>query len=160
MRMALDAHPNLIVLQTFSKAWASAGVRLGMAFASAEIVALFNKVKYPYNVNLLTQEFALRHLSQIAEVEQWVASILSERTRLTAALTALPQVEHIFASDANFVLVRVADADAIYSHLQAMGIIVRNRNKVEKCAGCLRITVGTPEENDAVINGIKCYDTK
>lgn len=160
MRMALDAHPNLIVLQTFSKAWGSAGVRLGMAFASAEIVALFNKVKYPYNVNLLTQEFALRHLSQIAEVEQWVASILSERTRLTAALTALPQVEHIFASDANFVLVRVADADAIYSHLQAMGIIVRNRNKVEKCAGCLRITVGTPEENDAVINGIKCYDTK
>ena len=160
MRTRLEQYPNLIVLQTFSKAWGSAGVRLGMAFASEEIVALFNKVKYPYNVNLLTQEYALRHLDRMAEVEQWISDILRERSRLTAALEVLPQVEHIFASDANFVLVRVTDADGIYRHLQRQGIIVRNRNRVEKCVGCLRITVGTPEENNAVINGIKSYDNE
>ncbi|MGM9868198.1 MAG: histidinol-phosphate transaminase, partial [Sodaliphilus sp.] len=158
MRTRLEQYPNLIVLQTFSKAWGSAGVRLGMAFASEEIVSLFNNVKYPYNVNVLTQEYALRHLERMEEVEQWVDTILSERSRLIAALEALPQVEHIFASDANFVLVRVTDADGIYRHLQGQGIIVRNRNRVEKCMGCLRITVGTPEENNAVINGIKNYD--
>lgn len=160
MLTRLDVYPNLIVLQTFSKAWGSAGVRLGMAMASEKIVSLFNKVKYPYNVNVLTQEYALRHIDRMPEVEQWINSILSERSRLIAALDALPQVVHIFASDANFVLVLVVDADGIYTHLQQQGIIVRNRNKVEKCLGCLRITVGTPEENNAVINGIKSYDIK
>lgn len=160
MRFSLDRYPNLLVMQTFSKAWGSAGVRLGMAFASKEIIALFNKVKYPYNVNLLTQQFALSHMQRLDEVQQWVSTLLAERTRLIERLQELPQVQKVHATDANFVLVRVTDADAIYRHLQAQGIIVRNRNKVEQCLGCLRITVGTADENNAVINGIKSYGTK
>lgn len=160
MRFSLDRFPNLLVMQTFSKAWGSAGVRLGMAFASKEIIALFNKVKYPYNVNLLTQQFALSHMQRLDEVQQWVSTLLAERTRLIERLQELPQVLKVHATDANFVLVRVTDADAIYRHLQAQGIIVRNRNKVEQCLGCLRITVGTADENNAVINGIKSYGTK
>ena len=160
MRFMLDRYPNLLVMQTFSKAWGSAGVRLGMAFASEEIIALFNKVKYPYNVNMLTQQFALKHMDRLGEVQQWIETLLSERTRLIKGLNELEQVEKVFATDANFVLVRVVNADAIYSHLQAQGIIVRNRNKVEKCLGCLRITVGTESENNAVINGIKSYGTE
>lgn len=156
----LARYPNLLVMQTFSKAWGSAGVRLGMAFASEEIIALFNKVKYPYNVNMLTQQFALKHMDRLGEVQQWIETLLSERTRLIKSLNELEQVEQVFATDANFVLVRVVNADAIYSHLQAQGIIVRNRNKVEKCLGCLRITVGTESENNAVINGIKSYGTE
>lgn len=160
MRFMFDRYPNLLVMQTFSKAWGSAGVRLGMAFASEEIIALFNKVKYPYNVNMLTQQFALKHMDRLDEVQQWIETLLSERTRLIQSLNELEQVKKVFATDANFVLVRVVDADAIYSHLQAQGIIVRNRNKVEKCLGCLRITVGTESENNAVINGIKSYGTE
>lgn len=160
MRFSLDRYPNLLVMQTFSKAWGSAGVRLGMAFASKEIITLFNKVKYPYNVNLLTQQFALSHMQRLDEVQQWVSTLLAERTRLIERLQELPQVQKVHATDANFVLVRVTDADAIYRHLQAQGIIVRNRNKVEQCLGCLRITVGTADENNAVINGIKSYGTK
>lgn len=160
MRFMLDRYPNLLVMQTFSKAWGSAGVRLGMAFASEEIIALFNKVKYPYNVNMLTQQFALKHMDRLGEVQQWIETLLSERTRLIKSLNELEQVEKVFATDANFVLVRAVNADAIYSHLQAQGIIVRNRNKVEKCLGCLRITVGTESENNAVINGIKSYGTE
>ncbi|MDO4971618.1 MAG: histidinol-phosphate transaminase [Bacteroidales bacterium] len=160
MRFMLDRYPNLLVMQTFSKAWGSAGVRLGMAFASEAIITLFNKVKYPYNVNMLTQQFALKHMDRLDEVQQWIETLLSERTRLIQSLNELEQVKKVFATDANFVLVRVVDADAIYSHLQAQGIIVRNRNKVEKCLGCLRITVGTESENNAVINGIKSYGTK
>ena len=160
MRFMLARYPNLLVMQTFSKAWGSAGVRLGMAFASEEIIALFNKVKYPYNVNMLTQQFALKHMDRLGEVQQWIETLLSERTRLIKSLNELEQVEQVFATDANFVLVRVVNADAIYSHLQAQGIIVRNRNKVEKCLGCLRITVGTESENNAVINGIKSYGTE
>lgn len=160
MRFQLDRYPNLLVMQTFSKAWGSAGVRLGMAFASEAIITLFNKVKYPYNVNMLTQQFALKHMDRLDEVQQWIETLLSERTRLIQSLNELEQVKKVFATDANFVLVRVVDADAIYSHLQAQGIIVRNRNKVEKCLGCLRITVGTESENNAVINGIKSYGTE
>lgn len=160
MRFQLDRYPNLLVMQTFSKAWGSAGVRLGMAFASEAIITLFNKVKYPYNVNMLTQQFALKHMDRLGEVQQWIETLLNERTRLIKSLNELEQVEKVFATDANFVLVRVVNADAIYSHLQAQGIIVRNRNKVEKCLGCLRITVGTESENNAVINGIKSYGTE
>lgn len=160
MRLSLDNHPNLLVMQTFSKAWGCASVRLGMAFASEAIISLFNKVKYPYNVNLLTQQFALRQLDRLDEMQKWVSTLLSERTRLIQNLRELPQVVKIFHTDANFVLARVTDADGIYSHLQQQGIIVRNRNKVEKCLGCLRITVGNEEENNALINGIKSYGAK
>lgn len=160
MRFSLDSYPNLLVMQTFSKAWACAGVRLGMAFASEAIISLFNKVKYPYNVNLLTQQFALRHLDRIDEVKQWVSTLISERERLVERLKELPQVVKVYHTDANFALVRVTNADAIYRHLQQQGIIVRNRNKVEKCLGCLRITVGNENENNALINGIKSYGAK
>lgn len=157
MRFKLAAHPNLIVLQTMSKAWGSAAVRLGMAFASEQVIALFNKVKYPYNVNLLTQQYALKQLDRQAEVQQWVQTTLAERGRLISALQTLPQVVRTYPTDANFVLVRTVDADGIYRHLCDQGIVVRNRNRVAKCLGCLRITVGTPQENDAVLSGISSY---
>lgn len=153
----LSQLPNLIVLQTFSKAWGSAGVRLGMAFASPRIIAVFNKVKYPYNVNLLTQRYALGLLDKADEVKQWVGTLLRERSSLTESLAGIPVVQHIFSSDANFVLVKVTDADALYNHLKDCGIIVRNRNRVEKCLGCLRITVGNHDENIQLINAINEY---
>ncbi len=157
MRFKLRDYPNLLVMQTFSKAWGSAGVRLGMAFASKQIIDLFNKVKYPYNVNLLTQRYALEHLEKIEQTKAWTSTILAERSRLIAALEQLPQVVTTYPTDANFVLVKTIDADGIYNYLRDHGIIVRNRSRVEKCLGCLRITVGTSQENDAVINAIKQY---
>lgn len=157
LRFKIGEHPNLLVMQTFSKAWASAGVRLGIAYASQEIIGLFNKVKYPYNVNVLTQRYALEHMQHIDEIEAQVADILSERYYLIGQLEGLEQVIDTYPTDANFVLTRVTDADGIYQHLCRQGIVVRNRNRVAKCLGCLRITVGTREENDAVVAGIKSF---
>lgn len=157
MLSRLNALPNLIVMQTLSKAWGSAAVRMGIAFASQEIIDIFNKVKYPYNINLLTQQYAADRLKCHAEVREWVELLLANRKALTEALDSLECVEKIFPSDANFVLVRVADADAIYDYLRRRGIIVRNRNRVEKCLGCLRITVGTAEENESLINALNDY---
>lgn len=153
----LAATPNLIVMQTLSKAWGSAAVRLGIAFASQEIIDIFNKVKYPYNVNLLTQRYAVDILKRHTEVTAWVDRLKENRTTLIAALSGLPCVCHIYPTDANFVLVRVTDADAIYDFLRSRGIIVRNRNRVEKCLGCLRITVGTADENATLINNLLDY---
>ena len=153
----LAATPNLIVMQTLSKAWGSAAVRLGIAFASQEIIDIFNKVKYPYNVNLLTQRYAVDILKRHTEVTAWVDRLKENRTALIAALSGLPCVCHIYPTDANFVLVRVTDADAIYDFLRSRGIIVRNRNRVEKCLGCLRITVGTADENATLINTLLDY---
>ena len=150
----LDSYPNLIVLQTFSKAWGSAAVRLGMAFAAPEIVALMNKVKYPYNVNRLTQDYALRMLDDAENKDEWVKILLQERTKLQSQLSELPSVEHIYPTDANFLLVKVSDANAIYGHLVEAGVIVRNRNNVSLCGNCLRITVGTPLENDSLIQAM------
>lgn len=151
----LKKFPNLIILQTLSKAWGAAGIRLGMAFASPEIVAILNKIKYPYNVNMLTQEHALEILNSEQEMMNQLRSIMSERIRLQAALMDIPMVEKMYPTDANFILVKVGKADSIYNRLVRKGVIVRNRNKVSLCKGCLRITVGTPEENDALINGLK-----
>lgn len=153
----LDEFPNLIVLQTLSKAWGSAAVRLGIAYASAEIIELFNRVKYPYNISELIQRYAIDRLGQADEVHRQVATALELRSKLISDLEALPQVLHVFPSDANFVLVRVSDADGIYNSLLAEGIIVRNRSHLDGCKGCLRITVGTEAENDAVIKGIAKY---
>ncbi len=150
----LDAYPNLVVLQTFSKAWGLAGIRLGMAFASEEIIAFFNKVKPPYNVNELTQRAALEALADKSRQEAWVHSILGQRTVLEHALSGLDYVERIFPSDANFLLVRVRDANGLYQHLAAQGIIVRNRSSVPGCEGCLRITVGTPQENEKLLEAM------
>lgn len=150
--------PNLIVMQTFSKAMASASVRLGMAFASKEIIALFNKVKYPYNINLLTQQYALDLLGRIGEITDEVAQIIACRHVLADELKQLRCVQRVYRSDANFLLVRVGDADSLYDYLLARGIVVRNRNRVPGCSGCLRLTVGTPEENELLIKTLKEYD--
>ena len=151
----LERFPNLMILQTFSKAWGSAGVRLGMAFAAPEIITILNKVKYPYNINRLTQDYALRMLENAGKVDEWVKVLLQERTRLQNQLAQLPCVEKIYPSDANFLLAKVSDANAIYAHLVKNGVIVRNRNNVSLCGNCLRITVGTPSENDELIQAVK-----
>jgi histidinol-phosphate aminotransferase len=151
----LDIHPNLIVLQTFSKAWGMAAIRLGMAFASPEIIHYLNKVKYPYNINLLTQNFVSAELEELERKNDWVDLILQQRADLISALDKLPVVLHVFPTDANFVLVKVADANTVYNFLVDEKIIVRNRNTVSLCLGCLRITVGVPEENELLINALK-----
>ena len=151
----LEKYPNLIVLQTFSKAWAGAGIRLGMAFASEEIIRLFNKVKYPYNVNKLTQNYALDLLNNYQEIKDKVAIILEERTKLQQALSNLSCVEKVYPTDSNFLLVKMDDADGIYQKLVDKGIIVRNRNKISLCMNCLRITIGTKEENNELILSLK-----
>ena len=146
--------PNLVVLQTLSKAWGCAAIRLGMAFASPEIIGVLNKIKYPYNVNLLTQEKALELLDE-DRMRTQLAQILQERTRLCRDLSAIPLVRRIYPTDANFLLVDVGDADGVYHKLVEEGIIVRNRNRVTLCRGCLRITVGTPEEDDRLLEALK-----
>ncbi|HEX8040872.1 MAG TPA: histidinol-phosphate transaminase [Chryseosolibacter sp.] len=151
----LKKYPNLVVLQTFSKAWGLAGLRLGMCFASEEIVALLNKIKYPYNVNIRTQELALDALENPYRKDIWVEEILKEKGLLTAELSRLAVVDKVFPSDANFVLVRVKDAQSTYQYLMDKGIIVRDRSRVNLCYNCLRITVGTPEENKKLIEALK-----
>lgn len=153
----LGKYPRLIVLQTFSKAWACAGIRLGMAFASPEVIAIYNKVKYPYNVNVLTQREAIATLTDYARITAWVEELKAERTRLMEALAEYPDTEHVYPTDANFVLVRVRDAQALYDYLLTQGIIVRNRHRVQLCRNCLRITVGTPEENDALMEAMHAF---
>ena len=156
----LDQCPNVIVLQTFSKAWGRAGLRLGVAYASPEIIDYYNKVKYPYNINAITQEKAIEALENVAEVKAWVDELLDNRSLLAEALEKMSCVKHIYPSDANFLLIRVDDPDCLYNFLCKQGIIVRNRNRVEKCAGCLRITIGTKNENAQLINAINDYDRK
>lgn len=147
----LDKYPNLIVLQTFSKAWGLAAVRLGMAFASPEIIKLFNKVKYPYNVNVLTQNYVNSELDRLELRKEWVKELLKGRDYLNAELAKLPYVQKIYPTDANFILVKVKDANGLYNQLADKGVIVRNRNSVSLCTGCLRITVGTENENNTLI---------
>lgn len=151
----LDKYPNLIVLQTFSKAWGLAAVRLGMAFASPDIIKLFNKVKYPYNVNILTQNFVSEELDKLELRKEWISILLKGRDYLKAELPKLPFVEKIYPTDANFLLVKVTDANGLYKQLADKGVIVRNRNSVSLCAGCLRITVGTDEENKTLIETLQ-----
>ena len=157
MRQELVRHPNLIILQTMSKAWGSAAIRLGMAFASKEIIAIYNKVKYPYNVNLLTQQQAMTMLKDPFEVDKWVKLLLSERVRLMQAFQELPLCEKIYPTDANFFLARVTDAQRIYDYLVDRGIIVRNRSKIQLCSNCLRITIGSHTENNELIAALRQF---
>lgn len=152
---SLDQYPNIIVLQTFSKAWGMAALRCGMAFASEEIIAFFNKVKYPYNLNLLTQEAVYKQVENVEQKNEWVKALLTERKKLIEALQNLPLVQKIYPTDANFVLVKVGDANGTYQQLVEKGIIVRNRNTVTLCEGCLRITVGTPSENKQLLTALQ-----
>ena len=151
----LNKYPNLIVLQTYSKAWALASVRCGMAFASEEIIGYFNKVKYPYNVNLLTQNFVSEMLDNEKQKNEWVETLLKERRFLNEELSKLSLVKTIYPTDANFILVKVNDANKTYQYLVDKGIIVRNRNNISLCLNCLRITVGTHEENIILIEALK-----
>jgi histidinol-phosphate aminotransferase len=154
----LNPYPNLVVMQTFSKAWGLAAIRLGIAYASEEIIELMNKVKPPYNVNQLTQQAALKALKKEKKTRQMVAEILVEREKLAAQLRGVKFVKLIYPTDANFLLVKVTDADKIYQSLLTYGIVVRNRNNVVLCEGGLRITVGTPEENAVLIKTMKSLD--
>ena len=153
----LDEYPNLIILQTFSKAWGCAAIRLGMAFASPDIIGIFTKIKYPYNINLLTQQEALRMMQRHYEVQRWVSTLLEERTRLMEAFARLSCCKKVFPTDANFFLTRVTHAKAIYDYLVDQGIIVRNRSNVTLCEDCLRITVGTRPENDTLLEALRNY---
>ncbi len=156
-RKRIEQYPHLIVLNTMSKAWGCAAIRLGMAFAQKEIIGLFNKVKYPYNVNQLTQLKAMEILRSPLEVEKWVSTLLQERSRMIEAFRMLPTCREIFPTDANFFLARMTDAQSIYNYLIEKGIIVRNRSRVALCDNCLRITIGTKNENTQLIAAMRQY---
>ena len=158
LRSELAKYPNLIVLNTMSKAWGCAAIRLGMAFASPEIIAIFNKVKYPYNVNQLTQQQALEALKDPYEVDNWVKVLLQERSRMMDAFELLPICLKVYPTEANFFLAKMTDATKIYNYLVDQGIIVRNRNRIQLCQNCLRITIGTKTENSELIAALRQYE--
>lgn len=153
----LTEYPNLVVMQTLSKAWGMAGVRIGMAFASDDIIAVLNKIKPPYNIGSPAQGLAREALENIEQVNEWIRITVAERGQLVAALGQIPFVKKIYPSDANFVLVKVEDAQAVYAYLVKVGIIVRDRSRVTLCEGCLRITIGTPEENLILIGKLNDF---
>jgi len=155
----LTEYGNLVVLQTLSKAWGLAALRVGMAFASEEIIEVFNKVKPPYNINEASQQLALEALTHVDKVNSWIKETIKEREKLVAELLQLSFVVKIFPSDANFILAKTTDAKGIYNFLVERGIIVRDRSKVELCEGSLRITIGTPEENNTLIETLKTYQS-
>ena len=150
----LTEYANLVVLQTFSKAWGLAALRLGMAFSSTHVIDILNKVKPPYNINQATQDLALVALQNIQQVNEWIKLTVNERDRLGNALSRLENVEKVYPSDANFILVKIEDAHNIYNQLVEQGIIVRDRSKVVLCDDCLRITVGTVEENNQLLTAL------
>ncbi|MBS1975043.1 MAG: histidinol-phosphate transaminase, partial [Bacteroidetes bacterium] len=151
----LADYPNLVVMQTFSKAWGLAGLRLGMAFASEAVIDVLNKVKPPYNINQATQELALKALEQVGQVNDMIRAIVAMREELRTSLEELPLVSKVYPSDANFLLVKVVDAKAVYDFLLQKEIVVRDRSKVALCEGCLRITVGTEKENQELIMALQ-----
>lgn len=155
LRKDLSKYPNLIVLNTMSKAWGCAAIRLGMAFASQDIIDLFNKVKYPYNVNLLTQRQALEAISDPFQVDKWVRMLKLERDRMIEAFRLLPICQKVYPTDANFFLAKMDDAQKTYDYLVDQGVIVRNRTRVKLCQNCLRITVGTKNENNELIAALR-----
>lgn len=157
LRLELNKFPNLVVLNTFSKAWGCAAIRLGMAFAQKDIINIFNKVKYPYNISMLTQKQALEALKEPYEVDKWVKTILLERGRMIEAFKLLPFCEKIYPTDANFFLTKVNDAQTIYDYLKRKGVIVRNRTNVHLCGNCLRITIGSKSENNELLSALRQY---
>ncbi|HIW44929.1 MAG TPA: histidinol-phosphate transaminase [Candidatus Prevotella stercoripullorum] len=160
LRLDLRKYPNLIVLNTMSKAWGCAAIRLGMAFAQKAIVDVFNKVKYPYNVNMLTQKQAIEALKDPFEVDKWVKIILLERSRMIEAFNLLPSCKKVYPTDANFFLALFDDAQAVYDYLKENGIIVRNRTRVTLCEDCLRITIGSKSENNELLAALRLYRTQ
>lgn len=154
----LTDYSNLVVLQTLSKAWGLAGLRVGMAFASEEIIEVFNKVKPPYNMNEASQQLTLEALQNVDQVNNWIKESVAEREKLRANLNVMPSVITIYPSDANFILVKTENPKEIYQYFVERGIIVRDRSKVELCEGCLRITVGTPQENKLLTEAFKNFE--
>ncbi|MBN2480839.1 MAG: histidinol-phosphate transaminase [Bacteroidales bacterium] len=154
----LDLYPNLVILQTFSKAWGMAGIRLGMAFADEMIISVLDHIKYPYNVNALTQHMALEKIANEAGKQEWVRIILNERELLQQELVKLPMVREILPSDANFLMVRFENPNGVFRYLIDNKIIVRDRSKVALCEGFLRITIGTGEENMKLMEVLGKYD--
>ncbi|WP_256012595.1 histidinol-phosphate transaminase [Desertivirga xinjiangensis] len=155
----LTEYSNLVILQTLSKAWGLAALRVGMAFASEEIIEVFNKVKPPYNINEASQQLALQALGNLEKVNEWIKETIVEREKLVTGLLQLPFVIKVFPSDANFILAKTSDAKGIYNFLVERGIIVRDRSKVELCEGSLRITIGTPAENKILIETLTKYQS-
>ena len=156
-RLKLARYQNMVVLNTMSKAWGCAGIRLGMAFARKEIIDVFNKVKYPYNVNTLTQKYALDMLKDPYKVEKWVNNIVVERGRMINAFQILSMCQKVYSTDANFFLAKMDDAQAVYDYLVGKGIIVRNRTNVRLCNNCLRVTIGTRNENNELLAALRQY---
>jgi histidinol-phosphate aminotransferase len=159
MLKVLNDYPNLAVSQTFSKAYGMAGIRLGMLFGSIELISWINKIKPPYNINQLTQEFALNKLSDLSQVNSEIEVIRSEREKLMNSLTQLPLILKVYPSDSNFILVKVSDADRLYSYLIEKGIVVRNRSNQPLCLNTLRLTIGTPTENSQLLNALNEFNT-
>jgi histidinol-phosphate aminotransferase len=150
-------YPNLVILQTFSKAWGMAGIRLGLAFAGKEIIDVLSHIKYPYNINILTQRTALEKLSEPSQKDFWIKKIIDQRNFLKKELTKLPMVKKILPSDANFLMARFDNPEEIFAYLTGKKIIVRDRSKVTLCEGYLRITIGTEEENKQLIVALQQY---
>jgi histidinol-phosphate aminotransferase len=154
----LTEYPNLIVMQTLSKAWGLAALRLGLCYASMDIIDVFNRVKPPYNVNKASQQLAVDALANTTQVNDWIKEVVAQKEMLIRELAAFPFIGYIYPSDANFFLMKVADADKLYKYLSDNGVIVRNRSKEVNCENCLRVTIGTPEENQQLINLLKSYE--
>jgi histidinol-phosphate aminotransferase len=153
----LTVYSNLIVMQTLSKAWGLAALRIGLCYASLDIIQLFNKVKPPYNINLASQELGLEALQHTEQVNEWIRMTVHERGELEKALSAFSFVEKVYPSDANFLLLKVTDPASLYQYLASHQVVVRNRSQEPQCEGCLRITVGTPEENTILIHLLNQY---
>ncbi len=151
----LTEYPNLVVMQTFSKAWGLAGIRLGMAFASSAIIELLNKVKPPYNINQSTQELALKALEEVGQVNDMIKLLVDMREALAEIFSSMPTVEKVYPSDANFILVKIKEAKNIYLFLLTKGIVLRDRSNVKFCEDCLRITVGTEKENTILVEAMQ-----
>ena len=156
----LMEYPNLIVMQTLSKAWGLAALRLGLCFASLDIIDLFNKVKPPYNINEPSQQLALEALQNTQKVNEWIKEVVQQKEILINEFNSFSFVKTVYPSDANFILIKVDDADQLYQYLAANEIVVRNRSKETGCQNCLRISIGTPEENEILINTMKKYGYK
>jgi histidinol-phosphate aminotransferase len=154
----LQDYPNLVVLQTLSKAWGLAGIRLGMAFASPEIIGYLNKVKPPYNISEPVQELAVKALEEIGQVNDMIVTLVNERQNMVSSLLQNEEVVKIYPSDANFLLVKFKDAAGLYKYFVEQGIVVRDRSNVVLCEGCLRITVGTPSENTKLLESLNSFN--
>ncbi len=154
----LDEFPNLVILQTFSKAWGMAGLRLGLAFASEPIIKVLSKIKYPYNLNILTQKKALELIESEYQKNQWVKTIIEEKELVIKALAKNSIIQKIYPSDANFVLVKTSNPKAVYSYLSDNKVIIRDRSSISLCKGCLRITIGSSDENIELLKNLKRYE--